>query len=69
MVVITCRGAAVSRRIVAIPTPISYSYGVESLVITRQIALYYALGVIVAALVFRFVRYWRRRRSQDESIF
>ena len=69
MVVITCRGAVVSRRIVAIPAPVSYSYGVESLVITRQIALYYALGVIVAALVFRFVRYLRGRRSQGKSIF
>ena len=38
--------------------------------IMRQFAVYYAVGIIIAALVFRIVRAWlkSRRNSRDQPL-
>ena len=33
--------------------------------VSRQLAIYYVIGIVAAALVFRMVRAWRKRRRRD----
>ncbi|MEE8418154.1 MAG: hypothetical protein V3S06_05760 [candidate division Zixibacteria bacterium] len=40
----------------------------DSASLSREIALYYAVGIILAAIVYRFVRTMRERKKKDSDI-
>lgn len=35
--------------------------------VSRQMALYYVIGIVVAAVIFRIIRGWRKGRKEDRS--
>ncbi len=41
----------------------------ESYDISRQVAIYYVIGILIAALIFRVVRAQRHKRNEEQRPF
>lgn len=41
--------------------------GMEPHDVSRQFAIYYVIGIVVAAVIFRIIRSWRKRRWRDSQ--